>query len=298
MTIPDIAQPARSIRTELRSETIADAAVRAMSNEARLQPKPGLVDPRDSSAHDDMTVTTLLASAEALRSTFVELVHLTADRTPNLLLRAQVGAVGRAGEQRMLAATGGVNTHRGALWALGLLACGAANSDAGHDILEYSAALARLPDSELPRSAIVSHGAAAARRYHVPGARGEAQAGFPHVRRALRTLRRERSEGRSSTHARMTALVELIAHVDDTCLLHRGGAVGLRAMQQAARRVLEAGGPSTAGGRIALSDLDHLARDKRLSPGGSGDLLSAAMFLDELTRTADTMTVGQIAEAR
>lgn len=245
-----------------------------------------------------MDVDTLLASAQALRSTFVELAEHAAGRQPDLRLRAEVGVLGRTGEARMLAATRGVNTHRGALWALGLLACGAANSADIDDICQFGAALARRPDLNYPLRQS-SHGALAERRYHVSGARGQAQGGFSYVRQAVSTLRRERQTGSSPTLARLTALLELIARLDDTCVLHRGGTEGLAQMQRGAQAVLDAGGPGASEGHRLLTRLDELARNMRLSPGGSGDLLAAAMFLDELTRPASgAAAIAEVREAQ
>jgi triphosphoribosyl-dephospho-CoA synthase len=269
---------------ESAPDIIAAQAAAALIDEAMLAPKPGLVDPRDCSAHNDMTLATLTASVAALRPTFAELAEVAEGRPPDLRLRAEVGALGRRGEQQMLKATGGVNTHRGALWAIGLLVCGAANAAGVDEILDYGARLARLPDLGLPVDLARSHGDRACRRYRVGGARGEAHAGFPHVRTGVRILRRARDAGRSDADARLGALIDLIARLDDTCLLHRGGAAGLAIIQRGARRVLTEGGPGTASGRKALQDLDRIARRTQLSPGGSGDLLAAAIFVDEVTR--------------
>jgi triphosphoribosyl-dephospho-CoA synthase len=73
-----------------------------------------------------------------------------------------------------------------------------------------------------------------------------------------------------------------MAELDDTCVLHRGGAAGLRAVQAGASGVLAAGGCHTQLGRRRLTDLDRLCAARGLSPGGSGDLLSATLFLDAL----------------
>jgi triphosphoribosyl-dephospho-CoA synthase len=182
----------------------------------------------------------------------------------------------------MLAVTGGVNTHRGALWSLGLLAAGAAQHREAHRAIQFAAALALHPDPAL-RGHTDSHGARARRRYGVAGAAGEARAGFPHVvGHALPTLRRARARGADETTARLDALLAVMAHLEDTCVLHRGGLAGLTAIRRGAARVLVAGGSATPAGRRRLAELDDLARRRRLSPGGSGDLLSAALFLDFL----------------
>jgi triphosphoribosyl-dephospho-CoA synthase len=77
-------------------------------------------------------------------------------------------------------------------------------------------------------------------------------------------------------------LLAIIATLDDTCLLHRGGRVALEAAQSGARDVLQAGGAAQPQGRAALARLDLLLNKLNASPGGAADLLAATLFLDTL----------------
>jgi triphosphoribosyl-dephospho-CoA synthase len=261
--------------------SIAELAVAAIRAEADLTPKPGLVDQRGSGAHTDMDLAMLYASAESLRPTFAECASAARKFVLGPELRGRLGAIGRAGERAMLEATGGVNTHRGALWAVGLLSAGAALAGGPAGAVQVAARLAAIPDRHA--STPTSHGAVARLRYGVRGASGEAQAGFPHVRRyALPALRAARRSGADEGTARLEALLSLLATVDDTCVLHRGGPAGLHALQAGAQAVINAGGVRTLEGRRHFTALDEMCLTRRLSPGGSGDLLSATMFLDSL----------------
>jgi triphosphoribosyl-dephospho-CoA synthase len=192
--------------------------------------------------------------------------------------------IGRSAEDAMLAVTGGVNTHRGAIWALGLLCAGAASRDDIAGAVAIAAQLASLPDLGLdPARATTSNGARVRAHYGVDGASGEAADGFPHVlQHGLPALRAARANGAGETAARLNSLVALIATLDDTCLLHRGGHRGLRLMQDGASKVIDAGGYASSSGRAALAALNDVATQERLSPGGSGDLLAATLFLDAL----------------
>lgn len=262
---------------------IADLAVAAIRSEAELTPKPGLVDRRGSGAHTDMDLDMLRTSAEALRDAFVECASAARQLPVGSELRALIGRIGRAGEARMLEATGGVNTHRGALWALGLLSAGAAADGGLTGAVDVAARLAAIPDRHA--NPTTSHGALVRQRHGARGAAGEAQSGFPHVRlHALPALRAARTSGADESTARLEALLALMSRLDDTCVLHRGGPDGLRAIQSGARAVLAAGGIGTARGRRHFTALDDLCLTRRLSPGGSGDLLSATLFLDALER--------------
>lgn len=98
----------------------------------------------------------------------------------------------------------------------------------------------------------------------------------------LPALQEARARGASEVEARLDALVALIASVDDTCILHRGGEEALGEAKKGADAVMQAGGTSTEAGRRALVRLDGLLTSHNASPGGSADLLAATLFLDRL----------------
>jgi triphosphoribosyl-dephospho-CoA synthase len=276
---------------------VADLAVCALVEEAELTPKPALVDRRGGGAHDDMDLGMLFSSAYALHPTFRELATRAYGCAPSRRLREELAAIGRRGDKVMLAVTGGVNTHRGAIWALGLLTAAAVMAPPEAppaDIAALAGLVASFPDRRGPTEA--SHGSLVTRRYGVSGARGEARRGFPHVVGvALPTLRAAREAGCPERLARLDALIALIAHVDDTCLLHRGGRAALRDAQAGARAVLAVGGNATAAGRSAVRSLEMALLRHNASPGGSADLLSAALFLDALDRAAEGPVLGEVA---
>ncbi len=276
------------VRVEPREQAawLADAAVQALRDEARLSPKPALVDSRGSGAHADLDLARMLRSARALRRPFADMALAAQGALPDAGLRRRLAAIGRVAEQRMLLATQGSNAHRGAIWALGLLLGARAQIGATTDAAEVCATAARIarhPDAQCPDAA-ASHGARAVRRYGVAGARGQACSGFPHVLRwGLPMLRGRLAAGARPEHARLDALLAIMAELDDTCLLHRGGVAALRAAQHGARRVLALGGSAEPAGHAALLALDAELLARNASPGGSADLLSASLFLDSVT---------------
>jgi triphosphoribosyl-dephospho-CoA synthase len=268
-------------------ERLAHLAVTALIDEAELTPKPGLVDRESTGAHTDLTIELMLRSAHALHDTFAEMASVAFRRQPSQNLREDLARIGRSGEQIMLAATGGTNTHKGAIWALGLLTASAAMHEPGtppKQLAKTAGAIARYPDRWV--SKIETNGSRVRRRYGVAGAGEEAQKGFPHVINiALPVLQNARYQGVPEPNARLDALVALIAHLDDTCVLHRGGMEALLAAKSSAKSVLDAGGTSTQEGWRALHRLDAELLARNASPGGSADLLAAALFLDCLNRT-------------
>ncbi len=124
-----------------------------------------------------------------------------------------------------------------------------------------------------------------AQRYGVAGARGEALSGFPHVVDvALPALRRKRRSGATEQMARLDALLSIMASLDDTCLLYRGGQAALAAAKEGAAVVEAAGGTGTTRGRELLEKLDRRLLELNAAPGGSADLLAAALLLDAVER--------------
>lgn len=275
---------------------LADLAVGALIDEACLTPKPALVDARGNGAHDDLDLACMLRSARALHPTFAQFARVSAAATPSQGLRETLAALGRAGEGTMLAASGGSNTHRGAIWIVGLLVAGAAvlgwNATAAAlppafatDLCAVAARIARFPDRFAPATA--SHGARARQRFGVGGARAQACAGFPHVLDAgLPALRAARRRGVAESCARLDALVTIMRTLDDTCLLHRGGWRALHAAQAGAAAVLDAGGTGTRDGRRLLLALHDTLIALNASPGGAADLLAATLFIDRLALCA------------
>jgi triphosphoribosyl-dephospho-CoA synthase len=126
-----------------------------------------------------------------------------------------------------------------------------------------------------------SNGQRARRDYGARGARGEAEDEFPHLLQVgLPMLQRSISEGLCIEHARLNVLIAIMAVLNDTCLLHRGGMRALTAAKGGAQKILNCGGASTKKGSKALLELDQALLRLNASPGGSADLLAAVVFLD------------------
>jgi len=262
---------------------LARLARQALIAEAKLTPKPGLVDRRGNGSHPDLSLEIMRRSAVAIEPYFRQMALASWGIEPCQSIREQLALIGRQAERAMLEATGGSNAHKGAIWALGLLVAASAMEHNGHitasTVATTAKAIASFEDRAIPR--LVSHGDAVAKRYGVPGARGEALSGFPHVVDvALPVLRRKRRSGAPEQIARLDALLSVMSSLDDTCLLYRGGQTALAAAKEGATAVAAAGGTGTALGLAQLYRLDRRLLDLHVSPGGSADLLAAALFLD------------------
>lgn len=267
------------------TEQLADMVVAALIDEVTLTPKPGLVDIRSRGAHRDLSWDLMCHSAWALRPTFHQMALAGRSIADAQRLREKIGSIGRDGEAAMMQATGGINTHRGAIWALGLLVTAAAQHGHSHQpaaVASRAGALARRHDRFSP-AVTGNKGERACHQYGVGGARAQARAGFPHViHTALPCLEQSRRNGDSENAARLNALLAIIAELDDTCVLSRGGTTALKAVQSGARQVLVVGGAGSMHGKTALCRFEQELLKRHVSPGGAADLLAAALFLDKV----------------
>ena len=262
-------------------ETIATAAVRSLLLEVNTWPKPGLVSHVDAGSHRDMNVGTFERSAAAIAPHFTALAEAGGRGGDMDALRG----IGLDAEAAMLHATGGINTHRGAIFGMGLL-CAAAGAQ-GVGRVKPSTALGVVV-AQLWGPAILSgpvllqsHGQTARRRYGAGGARMEAGRGFPSVYQvALPALRHGAELAPCDAEAaRVQACFALIAALEDTNLLHRGGAEGLRFARAAAGAFLDRGGVGRRGWRADAEAIHRAFVMRHLSPGGSADLLAMTLLV-------------------
>jgi len=273
------------VRSVFAARQLAELARQALVAEAELTPKPGLVDRRGAGAHADLSLDLMRRSASAIAPFFAGMGTASQSMPFGRMLRTKVAAIGRAAEFAMLQVTNGSNAHKGAIWILGLLvtAAGQGIDPNPETIAQDARVLARLPDRAQPQ--LVSHGDMVRACYGTTGARGEAFAGFPHVIQVgLPALRAARDSGRTETNSRLSALLNIMVRLEDTCVLYRGGTEGLAIVQKGASDVLLAGGPGSVAGNQAMLRFDQDLLTRNVSPGGSADLLAATLFLDALER--------------
>ncbi|PKO61009.1 MAG: triphosphoribosyl-dephospho-CoA synthase MdcB [Betaproteobacteria bacterium HGW-Betaproteobacteria-18] len=265
------------------------AAVRALYAEVALEPKPGLVSFRDCGSHTDMNAQTFLRSLFALRGYFPRIAQAGYDGAPF----ADLAHLGQCAEARMLAATRGINTHRGAIFGLGLL-CASAGQLLAQGLLftpqhlravllsTWGEALAQR--AKLARlAAPVSNGQQAARRFGLRSAGDEAAQAFPVLFDVtLPALQAGLQSGAGERAARVQALFATMAVLDDTNCVHRGGIDGLRFVQTCARQFLQAGGIFQTDWQLHARAIHASFVARRLSPGGSADVLASACWVQSV----------------
>ena len=249
---------------------VADLAERALRMELDTTPKPGLVDRRDNGAHKDMDYALMSKSISALRPYLTRLaVESAKDIDP-----AKIKEIGIEAEKAMLKATSGVNTHKGALFCIGLSVAAAsclACSTGAVDAYSFKELVSRVA-SEIP-AAQGTHGAEAKRSFKAVGALENARAAYPELFTDWLPYYRSLEGDPFRCHK---TLLHIMTTLDDTNILHRRGAEGLAHAEAEAARLLE---------DFSESGLSSLNKDfirENISPGGSADMLSLTIFIESI----------------
>lgn len=257
---------------------LARAAHDSLLDELHTTPKPGLVDMNNNGAHPDMDAAMFEKSADALLPYFEDAARMGMELCGMKALRER----GKRAEEEMFAATGGVNTHKGLIYSMGLLLAGMGRSLVeGGSCTEHAASLAN-EDAEAmlgeTLAAPVTNGGAAYKEYGARGATGEAAAGFPSALYCLGRLAAYRKSGCPEPAA--LALCDCMAMLGDTNLLHRGGMEGLEFARRSAAEI----SAMPAEDRVAaLEEFDREMIVRGLSPGGSADMLALAFLLERIS---------------
>lgn len=266
----------------------AQTAVRALLYEAATTPKPGLVDCRNSGSHRDMDFFTFQTSAAALGPYFGKCARIgmeTRACPPEETFR-KLRLPGKEAEGAMLRATGGVNTHKGAIFSLGIL-CGAwgrldsSQRQQPEKILEVCTQMTRgLTAGDfagLTEENARTAGQKLYLRYGITGVRGQAEAGFPVVAQVgLKRLEEGLAQGRTLNEAGCAALLAMLVATDDTNMIHRGGyETHQRVRQELAHTLARQPFPD----QETLKALDDAFIRQNLSPGGTADLLAATYLI-------------------
>jgi len=266
---------------------IAQAAQKSLLYEVCTTPKPGLVDCRNNGSHEDMDIFTFMDSAAALVPYFTQCAKIGSKKRnadPQAVFQ-MLRFPGKLAEQAMLAATGGVNTHKGAIFSLGILcaATGYLLKDQRNpeNILQLSKEMtqdfAKKDFAGITAENAKTTGEKLYAQYGITGVRGQAEAGFPAVLDVgLPVLEEGLKQGICLNDAGCAALLALLSATTDTNLIHRSN---LQTQQNTAlciRNLLEQTPYPTV---EILKALDDDFIKKNLSPGGSADLLALTFFL-------------------
>lgn len=287
-----------SNETRKFASRIEKIAYQVILKELNVTPKPGLVDLSDSGIHTDMDKNTLRKSAEVLTPYFKEFVLTGMALTLNdLNVIDQLRETGLSAEKKMFEATGGINTHKGTIFSLGLFTAATGSfynnpfltdkKDLPHVlssiVARWCQGITKKDFKELDMLEDLTHGQIIYKKHGFAGARGEAERGFNIVLKyALPAYIKAKTNGLSSNDASIQALLNIIANLNDTNILYRSDIFTLKEVQRLAKEILISGGMYTDNGRNKYNWLITYFKNKGISPGGSADLLIVCFFLYEI----------------
>ena len=266
----------------------------ALLGEVYTTPKPGLVDLYDTGAHQDMDHHTFEKSTCAIVPYMGQMYEEGARWTkdPELLF-AKIRSIGILAEQEMFGATGGVNTHKGILFTMGITAAAAGLFYQKNGYYEVAGILKmgqKMCRGVLERELLQirdeqarTHGEQLYKEYAERGIRGEVIDGFPVIRTTTYPMLKHFMK--KEEHPNLAALQTLfyaMACLGDTNVLSRGGMEGLTWIRENAAGILTLGGVFTEAGREEIQMMNRRCIEKNLSPGGAADMLALTIFLWEL----------------
>lgn len=270
------------------TENIALNAVKALLYEVTTTPKPGLVDPASAGAHPDMDAFMFIDSALSLQKYFTVCATHGSEFSGDDLreLFGQIRTVGVQAERVMFSATNNVNTHKGAVFSLGVVVTAYAYQINHPELTIMEIVQRMLTDLtkndfagvESKTDADLTAGEREYLKYGITGIRGEAEAGFPTVFSwGIPALKLAHG---TTNQKLLTVLMTIVQHSVDTNLIKRAGTDEIISWVQAqADRFFELGGSTTDQGMQLLIELDQTFTDRMLSLGGSADLLILTIFI-------------------
>lgn len=276
-------------------EKMVERAVkRALLGEVYTTPKPGLVDCHDTGAHQDMDVHTFRVSTQAITPFLVQMFETGRDQKdcPAEIFRS-LRRIGQLAETQMFLATKGINTHKGILFTMGILAgasgiClkryGYFSAESVFDISREMTEQTLTEElQEMKNILPVSHGEKLYQKYGETGVRGQALRGFPILKEiAWPVLKKCREEGNEENLANLQVVLEVMTELNDTNVLNRSSVDGLNWVQKEAMEIIKIGGAFSKEGLERVKAMNRECIERNISPGGAADILAAAIFLYEM----------------
>lgn len=257
---------------------LAFLAVRALRKELELSPKPGLVDPYDTGSHSDMDYALMSRSIDSLRVFFQKLASAAfeSENLDNHTLRE----LGIEAEAQMMEATGGVNTHRGAIFSMGLAVAAAARIISGKSSQSLGDEIASIARS-FPSPPDNTHGQTVKRQFGISGALENAMTGYATLLRNWLPFYRNTPKTDNDC---LRLLMKIISELDDSNAIYRAGMEKANEARRKATCLAQSGCDLQS-----LHKLNEEFKRDNISHGGAADMLALTFFADSIYDTFDTL---------
>ena len=263
-------------------QEIAQNAEKALLYEVVTNPKPGLVDPADRGPHPDMDVYLFINSSLSLGEYFRQAAKIGTNFTDTDLreMFKKLRQAGIQAEKTMFEATKKINTHKGAIFSLGLFVCASAYCQRHRDLDEFEV-ISKMTQGLVKHDLGQKSDTAGERqflKYGKGGVRAEAEAGYPIVKNvALPFL--AKSTGELNT-CLLDTLMKIVSQIEDSNLIKRAGNIQVvKWSHEQAEKYLDLGGYGTAAGKEFMQELNRIFKEKNYSLGGSADILIITIFM-------------------
>ncbi|MFT8927703.1 MAG: triphosphoribosyl-dephospho-CoA synthase CitG [Sporolactobacillus sp.] len=274
------------------AQIINQSVLKALLYEISCFPSPGLVSPVSNGAHTDMNYYTFIDSTVAICPYFEKMIETGLDRTiADHTLLERIRPTGLLMEHNMFSATHNINTHKGMIFLMGVVATAAARTytlsndfDSIQDtIMAMTAGLTAKELVDHPNKKDLTYGEKIYNQYGITGIRGEVEKGIPSVFKY--GLPYYVKHDYLPQNGRLVGtLLHIMAHCEDSTLLHRGTIKTLKSVQKDAAEAIYMGSVETKAGMDKIKKMDQKYSVRKISPGGSADLLSVVVFLEDVQR--------------
>lgn len=274
---------------------IESFALAAMLYEVSSYPSPGLVSPVSNGAHKDMDYYTFIDSTSALQKYLLLCAECGFSGQKEKDIFADIREIGIQGEKAMFLRTNGVNTHKGMLFLMGISCAASAKAIYdGKNFCEIKQIIENMTEGlsnrelEISGSLEYTHGERIYKLYGSKGIRGEVEEGLPIVFDNALGFYRENSD-LGKRERLIQTLIYIMQYCDDSTILYRHSKEVLKEVMDAAADIIKTGGMRTEEGRKAIEKLDSDFSARRISPGGSADLLAAVVFFSDVEKYMDNI---------
>ncbi len=295
----------KNLKIENWANQLAIYAQQAVLYEAVLFPKPGLVDPVNRGAHDDMDIYTFMDSGGSLYHGFYQFAQkgLLWKDSPKTLFQ-RIRPIGMELERQMLQETKNVNTHKGIIFSMGIFLAATGLILQGHldsfedfpifkkedtdkifeIIKKMTKGLIQKDFKDIHNKSSLTHGEKLYLKYKFTGIRGEAEAGYPLIHYQIMTRMRFQNKEQSLKFRLLEILFLFMSTVEDSNVVHRGGLEALELVKRETKEFIKNGGLAQKKALEKIRKMNDLFVEKHISPGGSADLLIISIFLGKLEK--------------
>lgn len=288
----------RSFLSEQREEAryLAMASLKSMVLEVSSSPSFGLVSPHTQGSHRDMDYFTFLDSSFAIERYFEDMASLGYSYLEVDEIFRRIRYIGMEAEENMFGATGGVNTHKGMVFLMGIAVAAAGKAlYEGNGLLEMERIIAHMCrdiladfykiEEKIRNGEKITHGEKLYMEHGISGVRGVVKDGLKVIfRRVLPSFEEGIEKGYHINDVMTQTLLLLMQELEDSTILYRHDFKTLKEVQERAKGILKKGGAYTPQGKDMCKEVEKEFIDRHISPGGSADLLAVTLFLYTLIR--------------